>query len=472
METIDNLSAARFLMAFSLGFHMIFAALGVGMPVLMLVAEGLWLRFHKPYLLALARTWAKATGILFAIGAVSGTALSFELGLLWPAFMERFGHVIGPAFTLEAFAFFIEAIFLALYLYGWDRLPPLAHWLTGIPVALGSAASSVLVVASNAWMQNPIGAELLNSNPEALNPLQALFYNPAWRAMALHSTLATYAATGFAVAAVYAWAVVRGKRDTLPLSGLSIALGLAAVAAVLMPITGDASGRLTARLQPAKFAAMEAHFETERGAALVIGGLPLTQERRVVGAVEVPGALSWLAFRDARAEVPGLDRLPSEQWPNVVITHVAFQVMVGAGVAMLLVAAWYWWAFWRKRGRILENRRLMWAVVLAGPLGFVALEAGWVVTEVGRQPWIVYGVMRTAEAVTPAGGVAALVAGYVSIYLVLAATTVWLLRRLRHEFPVELFGRYPGERVGWHPAEADMATTAPVRRRGPARPAN
>lgn len=435
MQALDNLLAARFLMAFSLGFHMIFAALGVGMPVLMLIAEGLWLRRRQPHLLALARTWAKATGILFAIGAVSGTALSFELGLLWPAFMERFGHVIGPAFTLEAFAFFIEAIFLALYLYGWERLSPLAHWLTGIPVALGSAASSVLVVASNAWMQHPVGAELLDTNPEALNPLQVLFHNPAWRAMALHSTLATYAATGFAVAAVYALAALRGKRDALRLSGLSIALGVGLVAAVAMPITGDASARLTAQLQPAKFAAMEAHFQTERGADLVIGGLPLPNERRVVGALEIPGALSWLAFRDAGAEVAGLDRVPADRWPNVVVTHLAFQVMVGAGVAMVVVAAWFWWARWRRRAGILEDRRLMRAVVLAGPLGFVALEAGWVVTEVGRQPWIVYGVMRTAEAVTPAGGVMALVVAYVATYLVLAATTVWLLRRLRHEVP-------------------------------------
>lgn len=402
---MDSLLAARLQMAISLGFHMVFAALAVGMPLLMLLAEGLYLRRRDPRYLELARTWSKVTAITFAIGAVSGTALSFELGLLWPRFMEVAGPATGPAFTLEGFAFFTEAIFLGLYLYGWERLSPVAHWLTGIPVAISSAASSVLVTAADAWMQNPVGAETLVANPEAFDPIAALFRNPAWPVMAVHSTLATYAATAFAVAAVYAWAALRGHRDEMRRSALRMAVAMATISALLMPVTGHTSAQFVAGNQPVKLAAMEAQFKTERAAPLRLGGLPDPEAQTVRYAIEVPGMLSWLAFGDTSAEVPGLDRVPRDQWPNVPVTHIAFQIMVIAGILMVLVVAWYWSASWRRRGRVLYDRRLLWGLVAAGPLGFIALEAGWVVTEVGRQPWIIRGVMRTSEAVTPAPGV-------------------------------------------------------------------
>ncbi|HEY8489146.1 MAG TPA: cytochrome ubiquinol oxidase subunit I [Thermaerobacter sp.] len=432
---MDALLAARLQMAISLGFHMIFASLALGMPVLMLMAEGLYLRRGDPRYLELARTWAKVTAITFAIGAVSGTALSFELGLLWPRFMELAGPATGPAFTLEGFAFFTEAIFLGLYLYGWNRLSPRAHWLAGIPVALSSAASSVMVVASNAWMQNPVAVETLLQDPQRFDPVAALFGNPAWPVMAVHSTLATYAATGFMVAAVYAWAALRGYRDPMRRSALRMAMALGTVAAILMPITGDASAKFVAHNQPVKLAAMEAQFETEAGAPLRIGGLPDPETGRVAYAIEIPGMLSWLAYGDTGAVVEGLDRVPRELWPNVPVTHIAFQVMVVAGVLMVLVSAWYWWVAWRRRGSgtdVLADRRLMRGLVAAGPLGIIALEAGWVVTEVGRQPWIIRGVMRTAEAVTPAPGVVTTFIAFTLLYVVLSATLVWLLRRIGH----------------------------------------
>ncbi|HEY8415227.1 MAG TPA: cytochrome ubiquinol oxidase subunit I [Thermaerobacter sp.] len=429
---MDALLAARLQMAISLGFHMIFASLAVGMPLLMLLAEGLYLRRRDPRYRELARTWSRVTAITFAIGAVSGTALSFELGLLWPRFMELAGPATGAAFTLEGFAFFTEAIFIGLYLYGWDRLRPVAHWLAGIPVAVSSAASSVLVTAANAWMQNPVGADILQARPQAFDPLAALFRNPAWPVMALHSTLATYAATGFAVAGVYAWAALRGYRDETRRRGLRIAMAVATLSALLMPITGDTSAKFVARNQPVKLAAMEAQFETERAAPLRLGGLPDTEEGTVRYAIEIPGMLSWLAFGDTAAEVPGLDRVPRDQWPNVPVTHVAFQIMVIAGVLMVLASAWYWWASWRRRGRVLDDRRLMKGLVAAGPLGMIALEAGWVVTEVGRQPWIVRGVMRTSEAVTPAGGVEGTLVAFTLLYILLSAALVWLLLRTGH----------------------------------------
>lgn len=435
---MDGLLAARIQMAFSLGFHMIFAAFGVGMPLLMLIAEGVWLRTKQPRYLDLAKTWGKATGVLFAIGAVSGTALSFELGLLWPPFMAFAGSAIAPAFTLEGYAFFLEAIFLGLYLYGWDRLSPLRHWLAGIPVAVSGAASSVLVVATNAWMQTPIGADVLRSHPEEFDPAAALFGNPAWPVMAVHSTLACYAATGFAVAGVYAWSVLRGRRDPVRLSALTIALTVGTVAVIAMPITGHTSAVSAAQRQPEKLAAMESQFRTERGAPLRVGGWPVPETGEVRYAFEIPGALSWLAFGDPKAEVPGLDRVPRADWPNVRLTHVSFQAMVIAGFAMLAAAAWYWAAMLRRRADrrgsavILGDRWLMRGLITAGPLGFVALEAGWTVAEVGRQPWIIYRVMRTSEAVTRAPGVVATLVGFVVLYLLLGGTTVWLLRQLRH----------------------------------------
>lgn len=433
--------AARMQMGFSLGFHMIFAALGVGMPLLMLVAEWRWLKTGRRHFLELARTWGKATGILFAIGAVSGTALSFELGLLWPAFMEFAGSTIGPAFTLEAYAFFIEAIFLGLYLYGWERLSPLGHWLCGIPVTVSGAASSVLVVASNAWMQNPVGAELLRSNPDAANPAAMLFANPMWGIMAVHSTLACYAATAFAVMGVYAWGALRGRSKEIHRSAVYIAAVVGTLTAITMPVTGDLSAKAVARYQPVKLAAMEAQFETERAAPLRIGGLPQPEAGQVPYAIEIPGLLSWLAYGDFNAEVAGLDQVPREHWPNVTLTHIAFQVMVAAGVAMLAAVGWFWWVSRRRRGQVLQHRWLMWAIVAASPLGFMALEAGWIVTEIGRQPWIIQGIMRTSEAVTPAPGLVGVLLAAVGLYLILAITLVWLLLRLRHGPPEEVAAR-------------------------------
>lgn len=433
---MTNLEAARFQMAYSLGFHMIFAALGVGMPMLMFIAEGLYLRTGKEHYMKLAKTWAKATGILFAIGAVSGTGLSFELGLLWPAFMATAGSAIGPAFTLEGYAFFLEAIFLGLYLYGWDKISPVGHWLSGLVVALSGAASSVFVVSTNAWMQNPVGYEVLVSNPEAYDIMAGLFGNPAWLNMAIHSTLACYVATGFAVAGVYAWGALKGRRDELRRGALAISMGLGAVTALLVAITGHDSAVDVAVRQPTKLAAMEAHFKTEQGAPLILGGIPNPETQEVPWSIKIPKGLSILAFMDPDAVVAGLDQVPRENWPNVLMTHLSFQVMVGAGSAMVAIGFWYWWAVWRKRkaepGKAELSKWLLWALVLASPLGFIALEAGWMVSEIGRQPWIIFGQMRTADAVTPASGLQTVLLGFVALYSALAVVLVVLLRRLKH----------------------------------------
>ena len=431
---MDALLAARLQMTISLAFHMVFAALGVGMPLLMLIAEGLWLRTGREEYRVLARTWSRATGILFAVGAVSGTALAFELWLLWPKFMEFSGPMIGGAFALESYAFFIEAIFLGLYLYGWDRLRPLTHWLCGIPVALGGAASSVLVVSANAWMQHPTGFRIDPATGKAIDvdPVQALF-NPAWAVMATHSTLSCYVATAFAVGGVYAVGLLHRRRGSgaaparSPLA-LRIALAVGLVFALAMPVTGHLNAEYVSRHQPTKLAAMEAQFETERRAPLRIGGWPDPDKGTVDYVIEIPGGLSILAYGDPNAEVKGLNEYPRDLWPNVRLTHLAFQLMVASGFALLGVAGLFWLFQWRRRG---EYPNLLLALLaLASPLGFVALETGWIVTEVGRQPWIIRGVMRVSEAVTPAEGVQTTFVAFTALYLFLAVALSWLLWRL------------------------------------------
>ena len=433
---MSPLTAARVQMEVSLGFHMIFAAIGMAMPLLMLIAEWRAIRHGDADARRLARTWAKLTAVTFAIGAVSGTALSFELGLLWPRFMNFAGPLIGPAFALEGYAFFVEAIFLGLYLYGWDRLTPWAHWWCGAAVAASGVASGVLVLAANAWMQHPVGFQLdATMRPLHVDPW-AVLTNPAWAPMALHSTLSTYQAVGFAAAGAYAWTLWRTDAGShYARLGLAIALAVGGAAAALQPIAGDLLAKRAHRHQPAKLAAMEGQFVTERWAPLRIGGWPDEAARETRWAIEIPGALSFLADGRFDTEVVGLDRIPRDEWPNVHVTHAAFQIMVGCGLATLGAAAWYWLVRWRTRHTpdAAIPRPLLAALVLCAPLGFVALEAGWVVTEVGRQPWVIYGVMRTSEAVTPVRHVWASLVLFGGVYAGLLALLVFFLRRLRQE---------------------------------------
>ncbi|MCG8351455.1 MAG: cytochrome ubiquinol oxidase subunit I [Chloroflexales bacterium] len=424
---MDTLTAARAQMEVSLAFHMIFAALGIGMPLLMMLAEGLWLRTRQPHYRDLARKWGKATALTFAIGAVSGTALSFELGLLWPRFMAFAGELIGPAFALEGYVFFIEAIFLGLYLYGWERLSPLAHWLTSIPIALSGMLSGVMVVAANAWMQNPVGFELIDGQPANINPLAA-FLSPAWFQMALHSTLSCYIATGFAVAGVYAMGMLRGRRDAYHRSALTLSLALATVTALLQPISGDLSARHVAEYQPAKLAAMEAHFETSANAPLIIGGIPDAETGEVHYAIEIPNGLSLLIGRSSGTVVTGLNDIPANERPNVLLTHLAFQIMVASGFALIGLGLWFWLVRWRYPA--LDRPWLLRALVIGSPLGFLALETGWIVSEVGRQPWVIYEVMYTSAGVTPDPAVPLTFFGFSLLYVVLGITLAILLRAL------------------------------------------
>jgi len=423
---MDNATLARATMGTSLGFHIVFAVLGVGFPLLIAAAEGLGLRRHDPVWMELARRWAKAFGILFAVGAVSGTTLSFELGLLWPRFMAFSGSIIGLPFSAEGFAFFLEAIFLGLYLYGWQRLSPLGHWLCSLPIILSGAASAWFVVTANAWMNTPAGFRMANGQVVEVDPLRAMF-NPATPTETLHVLASAYAVTGFCVAAVYAAGILKGRKDALHRRALPLAMLMAALATPLLGLTGDASGRFDAEREPAKLAAFEPVFRTQRGAPLHIGGIPNPATGRTDLAIEIPKALSFLAFYDANAQVVGLDAFKPEDRPNPIPVHIAFQLMVGIGFGLGFLGLAYWIWAWLRRA-FPTTRWLLWAIVAAGPVSVVGMESGWIVTEMGRQPWIVHGLIRTADAATSAPGLATTFVIFIAIYVALAVTCASLLR--------------------------------------------
>jgi cytochrome d ubiquinol oxidase subunit I len=402
-------------MAVSLAFHIIFAVIGIAMPVLMVLAERRWQRTGDPVYLDLAKRWARGTAILFAVGAVSGTVLSFELGLLWPRFMAAAGPIIGMPFSLEGFAFFTEAIFLGVYLYGWERVSRRAHLLAGVLVAISGAASGVFVVIANAWMNTPTGFTLTNGTITNIDPIAAMGTSAAFP-QTLHMTLAAYAATGLAVAGIHAALILKRRAGTFNRAALAIGLVVGAPAAVLQPFSGDIAARYVARRQPVKLAAMEALYATRAGAPLTFG--PVT----------VPRGLSLLAFHDPNATVQGLDAVPRDDWPNVRLVHLSFDVMVALGSYMALVGLWAGWLALRRRD-LTTQRPFLWAVALATPFGFLAIEAGWMVTELGRQPWVIWGVLRTRDAVTPMPGLVVPFLTITILYCALAAIVGVVLYR-------------------------------------------
>jgi len=425
---MPDILAARAQMGMSLAFHIVFACVGVAMPLLMVIAEWLHLKTGDEVYYTLARRWAVGTAIMFAVGAVSGTVLSFELGLLWPHFMKWAGPIIGMPFSLEGFAFFTEAVFLGIYMYGWHRVAPRAHLAAGVLVALSGMASAVFVVIANAWMNTPVGFKLVAGKPVDIDPLAALA-NPAAFHETIHMTIAAYAATGFAVAGIHAFMLLRDRRNSFHKKALAIGFAVGALAALAQPLSGDLAAREVARLQPIKMAAFEGLFETKRGAPFAIGGIPDVEARRLRYAIELPDMLSLMTYHDPHALVLGLDSFPPSDWPSPMIAvRLAFQVMVGAGCAMVALALWAGWLLWRQR-TIYDSYWFLWALVAASPLGVLAVEAGWTLTEVGRQPWIIYGVMKTADAVTPMPGLAASFALFAVLYIFLAITVAYLLWR-------------------------------------------
>ncbi|WP_313385853.1 cytochrome ubiquinol oxidase subunit I [Chishuiella sp.] len=424
---MDDFIAARSQMAMSLAFHIIFSCVGMVMPFMMAIAHYKYLTTKKEIYKGLTKAWSKGVAILFATGAVSGTMLSFELGLLFPKFMEHAGPIFGMPFSLEGTAFFIEAIALGFFLYGWDKFNKWFHWFCGVIVGISGLASGILVVAANAWMNSPSGFDFINGEYLNIDPVKAMF-NAAWFSQGLHMTIAAFCATGFAVSGLHAFLILRGKNVNFHKEAFKISSVLAIVAALISPMSGDISAKDVAKRQPIKLAAMEAHFKTEKNAEFVLGGIVNEKEQKVDYAIKVPGLLSFLVHSDFHTEVKGLDAFPKDEWPPVPIVHYAFQTMITFGMLMMGIAAIYLIAHFFKKEWLTQSWFYK-LFMIATPFGYIALEAGWTVTEVGRQPWIIYGILRTMDSITPMPGIQYSFYIFTFVFITLSIILVFLMNR-------------------------------------------
>jgi cytochrome bd ubiquinol oxidase subunit I len=456
-----ELLAARDQMAFTLGFHIILACLGVGLPSLVLVANAIGLRRHDPVALLLARRWSLIMAVTFAVGAVTGTVLSFEMGLLWPVLMGRFGGAFGIPFAIEGLFFFLEAIFIAIYIYGWERLSPRAHLISGIPVALAGLGGTFSVIAANSWMNQPAGFTIgADGRVAAVDPLAVIFNRATWYEVP-HMLLAAYLVTGFLLASVYAVGLLRGHRDRYVRLGFAIPFVVAAVAAPIQVAVGDIAARAVFEDQPAKFAAMELITRSGPNQPVTIGGVLVGNE--VVGGLAIPNLGSILAGFSPDTPITGFDAIPLDQRPPATIVHLAWDAMVGIGTALVMLGLWGLVIRLRKRDHA-TARWFLRAAALAGGGAIVALEAGWIVTEVGRQPWVVYLVLRTADAVSQSGGIRITFTAVIGLYSVLGIATLGILRTMTRRWATadaaaggrataEGDGRHAGERVPYGPPD-------------------
>jgi cytochrome d ubiquinol oxidase subunit I len=464
-DAAENLRPARMQMALSLGWHIVLACLGVGLPGLTAFAEWRGIRTGQAAYTRLAHRWARAMGVLFAVGAVSGTILSFELGLLWPGLMGTYGQVIGLPFALEGFAFFIEAIFVGIYLYGWDRLSPRAHLLTAVPIVISGVASAFFVVSANAWMNQPRGFTMVNGKLTDVRPWRAMF-NPATPPETIHMILAAFIVSGFLVASVYAVGLAKGRRDRYHRLGFLVPFTFAAALIPLQIAAGDYAARFLAHYQPAKLAAVEGVFQTGSHVPLHVGGIVRDGELRY--ALKIPNGLSLLVGYRPETVVRGLDQVPAGDRPPVTVVHLAFDAMVGIGFGLLLLGLWLLLA-WLRRRDLPRSRLFLRLSAAAGVASVVALESGWIVTEVGRQPWVVYGKMRTADAVNPAPGLVVGLAVVAAVYVVLTVAATYVLRRLAHAKPPDeerVAPQEPGPPLGPASGSADGQTGGRTAKRG------
>lgn len=422
-----DLLAARNLMAFALACHIVLASLGVSFPAITLIANYRGLKHDDPEALTLARRWSKVQAVLFAVGAVTGTVLSFLFGLLWPGLMGRYGGVFGVPFAIEGIFFFTEAIFLAIYIYGWRRLPPWKHFWTGVPVMLAGIGGAFSVVTANAWMNQPGGYTLgADGTVTSVDPLQVIF-NGAWAYEVPHMFLAAYCIGGFLVASVYAVGMLRGRRDRYHRVGFLIPFTVACIAIPLQMFVGDFAARSVFEDQPVKFAAIELVPQTATNVPETLGGRLVNGQ--VEGGIAIPDLASILSGFSPDTQIQGLDTVPPSQQPPATIVHWAFDIMVLTGSALMLLAVWFGFVWWRKRD-LPKTKWFLRAAAIAGAAAILATESGWVVTEVGRQPWVVYNELSTADAVTPAGGIWVFLVIVLVLYTAVFATLARVLLRM------------------------------------------
>ena len=418
---------ARAQMAATLGFHIILACFGIALPSIVLLAEFIGLRRHNETALLLARRWSQAMGVLIAVGAVTGTVLSFELGLLWPGLMRQYGSVLGVPFGVEGLFFFLEAIFAGIYLWGWRRLPGWAHWWSGVPIAVSGIFGAMAVIAVNSWMNTPGGFTEVDGQITSVNVWQVFFSRSAIYEMP-HMILAAYMVAGFGVASVYAVGILRGRRDRYHYTGFALGFVPAAVLTPFQIFVGDTAARAIAHDQPVKFAAMEYVARTSRQVPEWLGGAYVNGH--IYAGIKIPYLDSLLVGFGPGTKVIGWDSVPPADRPPVVwLIHLAFDVMVGLGSLLLLVGLWAAWTWWRRRRW--PRPRVFWALgAVSGLAAVVAMEFGWVVTEEGRQPWVVYGLQTTAQAATTNGGILTSLSIVVVGYGVLGAATIAILLML------------------------------------------
>ncbi|HEX2392496.1 MAG TPA: cytochrome ubiquinol oxidase subunit I [Solirubrobacterales bacterium] len=422
----SNLLAAREQMAFTLGFHIVLASLGVALPATILLANYIGLKRGDEAALELARRWSKAMAVTFAVGAVTGTVLTFEFGLLWPYFEDRFGAAFGVAFAIEGIFFFLEAIFLAIYIYGWKRLSPWAHFWSGVPMFVTGIGGAFAVVAANSWMNQPQGFSLDAAGRVVdVEPVRVLI-NPATGYEVPHMILAAYMVVGFLVASIYAVGMLKGRRDRLHRLGLLIPLTIGLLATPVQLLVGDTAARSVADHQPAKFAGMECVQETGTHQTNYLGGICTADG--VKGAIPIPDLDSFLVGFSADTKITGLNDIPDDERPPAnTLLHLSFDTMVAIGTALLLLGLWLAWSWWKRR----DIPRTPWflrVVAASGAAAVLALWCGWIVTEVGRQPWIVQGYMRTSEAVTNADGIWFSFALVLLLYAAVGTIAILVLR--------------------------------------------
>ena len=427
LSAASIVGAARSQMAFTLAFHIILASLGVAFPAMMLIANYRGLKHDDADALLLARRWSKVVAVTFAVGAVTGTVLSFEFGLLWPAFTGRFGKVFGILFAVEGICFFLEAIFVAIYIFGWKRLKPWTHFWAGVPIVITGIGGAFSVVAVNSWMNQPGGFSPKSGTVTSVQPFKVIFNNAVPYEVP-HMILAAYLVTGFLVASVYAVGMLRGRRDRYHRLGLLIPLTVACIATPIQFAVGDSAARAIAADQPIKFAGMECVQHTSTDVTEYLYGRCTSSG--VKGGIGIPGFDSFLVGWSTSTKVTGLDSVPADDRPPAnTVLHWAFDTMVGICSALIALGAWFGFVWWRRRD-IPKTKWFLRAVAVSGISGVIALECGWIVTEVGRQPWVVYNILRTKDAATHASGVWVTLVVILLLYAALGTALVVVLRAM------------------------------------------
>ncbi|OKL37267.1 cytochrome ubiquinol oxidase subunit I [Domibacillus mangrovi] len=439
---LDSVMLSRMLTTMTLMFHIIFAMIGVGVPVMIAIAEFIGIRKNDPHYLLLARRWARGFTITVAVGVVTGTAIGLQLSLLWPSFMEVAGQIIALPLFMETFAFFFEAIFLGIYLYTWDRFKgKWTHWLLTIPIMIGSSASALFITTVNAFMNTPQGFDLKEGQAINIDPIAAML-NPATPSKVFHVVSTSYMTSAALLAAIVAFAILKGKRGQYEQKALRLTVTCALVFSVLTAIAGDVSAKFLAEVQPEKLAAAEWHFETEEGADIIFFGT-LNEDGEIENEIRVPKLLSFLAGNSFDTEVIGLNETPEDERPPLWI-HYMFDIMVSIGMFVMAITALFVIMSKVKKWNEL-NKPLLWAIVASGPLSLIAYEAGWILAEVGRQPWILRGYMKVAEAATRSDDVGITFIMFALLYLVLGVMTVIVLIKMFKNSPAEaeLEKRFP-----------------------------